>query len=144
LLVARATRDVLRKAAMRVKRLLTTPSEGTGAVHRPSGVGMPFSPRPFLVALVMVIGLPASLAVSNDAAGGKPFIIADQDGYGTSECLASASSCGRIIAESFCQSKGFRAHVSYRVAEADDVTGSLGSATRAPRREPTAFVIFCR
>lgn len=86
----------------------------------------------------------ASLALASETPRAAAFIIADQDGYGTGECLAKPSSCGRIIADSFCQSKGFRSHALYRPAEADDVTGSLGSAVRPLARDPQAYVIVCK
>jgi hypothetical protein len=90
-------------------------------------------------------GLSSTVAISNETLRQSAFIIADQDGYGTGECLSRESTCGRIIADSFCQSKGFKAHMAYRAAEPGDVTGSLGSAARPqPAREPQAYVILCR
>jgi hypothetical protein len=93
---------------------------------------------------VLAAGLASSGAVSTETPRAAAFIIADQDGYGTGECLAKPSSCGRIIADSFCQSKGFRSHALYRPAEADDVTGSLNSTVRPMARDPQAFVIVCK
>jgi hypothetical protein len=90
-------------------------------------------------------GLFSTIAISNETPRQSAFIIADQDGYGTGECLSRESGCGRIIADSFCQSKGFKAHMAYRPAEPGDVTGSLGSAARPqPSREPQAYIIVCR
>lgn len=89
-------------------------------------------------------GILSSLAFASETPRASAFIIADQDGYGTGECLSKASSCGRIIADSFCQSKGFRTHALYRPAEPEDVTGSLHSNIRPQSREPQAFVIVCK
>jgi hypothetical protein len=93
---------------------------------------------------VIAAGVLSSLAFASEPPRASAFIIADQDGYGTGDCLSRPSSCGRIIADSFCQSKGFRTHALYRPAEPDDVTGSLHSATRPQAREPQAYVIVCR
>jgi len=72
------------------------------------------------------------------------FIITDQEGYGTGECLERQGGCGQVIADSFCESKGFRAAQFYRRASLDDVTGSLSQSRSAPQREPQGFVIGCR
>ncbi len=72
------------------------------------------------------------------------FVITDQEGYGTGECLEKQSGCGKIIADSFCESKGFKAAQFYRKAEADDVTGSITSERTPPPRDPQAFIIGCK
>jgi hypothetical protein len=72
------------------------------------------------------------------------FIITDQEGYGTGECLEKQGGCGKIIADSFCESKGFKLSDYHRKAEADEVTGSVTSERNPPPREPQAFVISCK
>jgi hypothetical protein len=72
------------------------------------------------------------------------FVITDQEGYGTGECLEKESACGTIIADSFCESKGFKAAQFYRKAAADDVTGSIVSERTPPPRDPQAFIISCK
>jgi hypothetical protein len=72
------------------------------------------------------------------------FVITDQEGYGTGECLEKESTCGKIIADSFCESKGFKAAQFYRKAAADDVTGSIASERNPPPRDPQAFIISCK
>jgi hypothetical protein len=72
------------------------------------------------------------------------FIITDQEGYGTGECLEKESTCGKIIADSFCESKGFRTSQFYRKAAADDVTGSIASERSPPPKDPQAFIISCK
>ncbi|MCA0424461.1 MAG: hypothetical protein LCH61_14285 [Proteobacteria bacterium] len=69
----------------------------------------------------------------------KEFVIDGDDGYGTSDCLTTGSACGKIVADAWCESKGFAKAVAYRVAEAGDVTHSTSRA-RAVR---SAFVISC-
>jgi hypothetical protein len=72
------------------------------------------------------------------------FIISDQEGYGTSDCLERPGGCGKIIADSFCESKGFDSAVTYRKADADEVTGSIASERKPPPREPQAYIINCK
>jgi hypothetical protein len=72
------------------------------------------------------------------------FIITDQEGYGTGECLERQGGCGRIIANSFCESKGFKTAEFYRKAAAEDVTGSIASERKPAPRDPQAFVIGCK
>jgi hypothetical protein len=72
------------------------------------------------------------------------FVISDQEGYGTSECLERAGGCGKIIADSFCESKGFHAAATYRKADADEVTGSIASEQKPAPREPQAYIINCK
>ncbi len=72
------------------------------------------------------------------------FIITDQEGYGTGECLEKQGGCGKIIADSFCESKGFKLSEFYRKANPDDVTGSILSERKPAPREPHAFVIGCK
>ncbi len=72
----------------------------------------------------------------------QTYVIADTDGYGTGECLAAGGTCGKIIADGWCESKGFKAASEFRVALPDDITGSTKSDVG--RRTPTSFVIVCR
>jgi hypothetical protein len=74
----------------------------------------------------------------------RHFVILDQDGYGTGECLEKPGGCGKIIADSYCESKGFKVSESHRRADPDDVTGSISTEKPVKRQEPRAFVISCR
>ncbi len=99
-------------------------------------------------AIVIAIGAAAAQVSRATPAEPRPsvFVITDQEGYGTGECLERQGGCGKVIADSFCESKGFRAAEFYRKAGLDDITGSLGNGRPvAPAsREPHAFVIGCR
>ncbi len=99
------------------------------------------------VALVFFVGL--SFLSAAVFAGDEPnaahnstnthdFIVAGGDGYGTSDCLATTSSCGRIVADSWCESKGYAKSVSYRIAGKDETTASVGNSSI-----DQAFVITC-
>ncbi len=68
----------------------------------------------------------------------RDFLVAGGDGYGTSECLATASNCGRIVANAWCESKGFAKAVNYRVAGKDETTASIGN-----NAIEQAFIVTC-
>jgi hypothetical protein len=71
----------------------------------------------------------------------RDFVVAGGDGYGTQACLAEQSSCGRIVADAWCESKGFKAALAYRKLDADEITGS----THALGTKPVdSFLISCR
>jgi hypothetical protein len=91
------------------------------------------------LALAQTTGKPAPAEIRQNL-----FVITDQEGYGTGECLEKQGGCGKIIADSFCESKGFRAAEYYRKTEPEEVTGSVASVRRPPPRDPQAFVIGCK
>lgn len=84
------------------------------------------------------------LSANNAPVRQTVFTIADQDGYGTSECLERPGGCGKLIADGFCESKGFKGSVFHRKADPDDVTGSIASEKKPPTKEPRVFVVGCR
>jgi hypothetical protein len=49
------------------------------------------------------------------------------DGYGVNECLTSGEACGSLVAQSWCESNGFRRLVAYRKASPEDITGATGT-----------------
>jgi len=71
----------------------------------------------------------------------RDFIVAGSDGYGTQECLASQSNCGRIVADAWCEAKGFKAALAYRKLDRDEVTGSTGSDAG---KATDSFLISCK
>ncbi len=73
-----------------------------------------------------------------DNSASQDFIVAGGDGYGTSECLAEAGHCGRIVADAWCESKGFARSAGYRLADREETTASISQ-----RALEQAFVITC-
>ncbi|MGL4494568.1 MAG: hypothetical protein ACRCUX_02065 [Beijerinckiaceae bacterium] len=60
-------------------------------------------------------------------AANRTFLIPDNDGYGVGECLAAGpvSGCGRIVADAWCESKGFAKAVTFGKGDPTEVTGSV-------------------
>jgi hypothetical protein len=71
----------------------------------------------------------------------RDFIIAGSDGYGTQECLASQSSCGRIVADAWCEAKGFKSAIAYRQLDRDEITGTASGSRGKPIE---SFLISCK
>jgi hypothetical protein len=88
--------------------------------------------------VVMVTGHETEARVNKQ----RDFIIAGSDGYGTQDCLASGSSCGRIVADAWCESKGFKAALAYRKLAPDEITGSTSTGPNGST--PDSFLISCR
>ena len=77
------------------------------------------------LALAVVATLPARAA--------ENYVIPSSDGYGISDCMHAGVDCGRVIADSWCESHG-HAHV-LAFGTVDDVTGSVQASTKP---EPVA------
>lgn len=94
------------------------------------------------ISIFAALALAASLSVASAKSRVQDFIIAGNDGYGTQECLISQSSCGRIVADAWCEAKGFKSASSYRAAGPDEITGSISDSSSS--KPADAFVITCR
>jgi hypothetical protein len=93
-----------------------------------------------LTALSAAVFVGVSAQSNSGEARQRDFVILNDDGYGTSDCLAKASACGKIVADAWCESKGFARAVSYRPAQAEDMTQTV-STGRSLLNE--TFVISC-
>ena len=84
--------------------------------------------------LVVLPGGPTR-ALGKDAT----FLIPAADGYGVADCLtAGGSECGRIVADAYCESQGFRKSARFGRAAAEDVTGSVPAGR--PEGERPIFI----
>lgn len=72
----------------------------------------------------------------------RDFVIAGSDGYGTQDCLSRKGGCGQIVANAWCEAKGFRQAVTYRQLGPDEITGSTNTSRNAKPVE--SFLITCR
>lgn len=98
-----------------------------------------------LMVAVVSAAIFASSGVESEAKSSKQrdFVIAGSDGYGTQECLASQSNCGRIVADAWCEAKGFKAALAYRQLDRDEVTGSA-APVKAGGQPTDSFLISCK
>jgi hypothetical protein len=100
---------------------------------------MAFSARCFrglaAALLISLSGLPAHAADN--------YVIPSSDGYGISDCMHAGMDCGRVIADSWCESHG-HAHV-LAFGTVDDVTGSVQASTKADavKGAPGDILIRC-
>jgi hypothetical protein len=101
-----------------------------------------------VVAGSVVLGLMGSPTNAGSAGGGpvamtdNTFLIPHADGYGVAECIAGSGECGRIVANAWCESKGFKTAAAYGVTQASDITGSVSS--RGQRAAEPPLYITCK
>ncbi len=103
-----------------------------------------------LVGLFGIVGAGLSLSVlpttrSNAAPSEqRTFLIPAGDGYGVADCISSKAECGKIVADAWCEAKGFAKASSFGLASREDFTGSLSKTKAAPARTPEQpLVITC-
>ena len=69
------------------------------------------------------------------------FLLPPSDGYGVADCLAGASECGKIVANAWCESKGFATASAFGTVSPTDITGSVGNRADTSRDLP--LMITC-
>ena len=79
------------------------------------------------LAIASSIVLAAGLFSSSRAQEAENYTISGNDGYGIAECMKTGSECGRVIADSWCESHGHAHALGYEMGE--DVTGALPAST---------------
>lgn len=95
---------------------------------------------PLIVPLLATALLFAAGAGSARAA--NTFVIADGEGYGIMDCLTDGKSCGRVVADAWCEAHGHGAATSY--GRASDITGATPVSTSTPTQiQPDAAVVAC-
>lgn len=88
---------------------------------------------------VLALALIAASAASA-AEGERRFLIPANDGYGLADCLEAGSSCGGVVANAWCEAKGYRAAVAFGRADPADMTATLVGTSRG--RAPV-YVVTC-
>ena len=73
--------------------------------------------------------------------GPHEFIIPANDGYGTSECLAQQSACGRVIADAWCEAHGHAHAIGY--SKFEDITAAISVAARPSDVPGDAIIVSC-
>lgn len=91
------------------------------------------------VAAASFSGLGVRTSSSTSGAQGV-FVVPANDGYGVGECLTSGATCGRVVADAWCQTQGYAHAVSFRPAAAEDITGTVRRVSTAnPAEQPVAI-----
>jgi hypothetical protein len=95
---------------------------------------------PLLAGLLIAAAYHSSSQAAPAPAPLRSYIISDHDGYGVLECLTEKEECGKIVADSWCESHGHGPALAF--GRAEDITGSTSVAT--PRRsQPAAATVTC-
>ncbi|NIX76969.1 hypothetical protein [Microvirga terricola] len=71
------------------------------------------------------------------------FLVPAADGYGVAECLVSGHTCGKAVADTWCEAQGYSRAVSFRQADPEDVTGSVEVQKVATAPAPRPVAITC-
>ncbi len=92
--------------------------------------------RALAAGLLMLTVVPPAHAAEN-------YVIPSSDGYGIGDCMHAGMDCGRVIADSWCESHG-HAHV-LAFGTVEDVTGAIQASTRPEpvKADPGDIVIRC-
>ena len=97
------------------------------------------------IVVPLLAGLLFSAAYQNGAqatpAAVPSYVISDSDGYGVVECLTQKADCGKIVADSWCESHGHGPARAF--GHADDVTASIDVKTPHPSQKPGAAIVTC-
>ena len=99
---------------------------------------------PLMAGLVFLAALGHNNAQA--AADKKSFVISDAEGYGIMECLTNGSSCGRVVADAWCEAHGLGPSLAF--GRADDITGAIATSARrtdeiSTQVSPGSIVVTC-
>ena len=99
---------------------------------------------PRIVVPVLATLLLLAASGSHARADANTFVIEDAEGYGIMDCLTDGKSCGRIVADAWCEAHGLGPARSY--GRASDITGAtpVSATTGTPTTIPSnATVVAC-
>lgn len=91
------------------------------------------------------LALSAASYRSAQAQGNHMLVIPASDGYAFDDCLATDKSCGKIIADAWCEAHGMSASLSF--SRAEDITATIpvaGKTEPLPKIAPGTVVVNCR
>ena len=95
-----------------------------------------------LAALLFSLSLPAmSLPTMSQAQELRRLVIPAQDGYDFDACQKNSGQCAQIIADAWCDAKGFGKAVGFEHMDQYETTASLIQMNQTTRRP--ALVITC-
>lgn len=89
-----------------------------------------------------VLALGSIALAQSRPAEGKLFFIPESSGYGITECFAPGASCGKIVADAWCEAHGRGPSLAW--GRADDITASIPAEERKKRAiESGSLVVSC-
>ncbi len=77
----------------------------------------------------------------------RTFVLDAHQGYGIADCFVDGTACGKIVADSWCESQGLGAALAF--GRASDITGSIAAPKVAvrtdvsPKPAPDAILVTC-
>ena len=83
-----------------------------------------------------------SITSGASAQSERSFLVPANDGYGIADCLAEGASCGKIVADAWCQAKGLGKAIGFGPVDPADVTASVKTA-QASAPAARAYTITC-
>jgi hypothetical protein len=89
----------------------------------------------------VLIGAGYACGAHAETGANATYVISDQEGYGLLECLTRHSDCGKVVADSWCESHG---HVAAKAfGRADDMTASVEKGAARASFEAGAAIVAC-
>ncbi len=82
--------------------------------------------------------LPSGTEAAAPSSGGT-FLVSANDGYGFGDCLTSASECGQVVANAWCETQGFSRALSFTPARPEDLTGSVQTVALSSREQAVSI-----
>jgi hypothetical protein len=78
--------------------------------------------------LALMLGL---LTLANPAAAEdiRRFVIPAHDGYDLEACMTTSNSCAQIVANAWCDAKGYNQAIAFEPVPAGDITATLATTT---------------
>lgn len=64
------------------------------------------------------------------------FLLPPSDGYGLADCIGENRECGRIVANAWCESKGYAKAASFGLVSPTEITGSIHGRASAGSEPP--------
>lgn len=58
----------------------------------------------------------------------RRFVIPAHDGYDLEDCMTSGNSCAQIVANAWCDAKGYNQAIAFEPVQAGEITASLASS----------------
>ncbi len=96
-----------------------------------------FAPQLIAPLFAGLLAATGACAVESPAKPRPLYVIADNDGYGIVDCVRERRDCGKLVADSWCESHGHRAAIAFGPAE--DVTATIKDG--APQQATAAAAV---